>query len=71
MDLTQIPVDVWLSQGLFALLFVWLLIDTRKEAKVREDKLTAQIEKQNIAQEKIVQSLERLEMQISQLKEDK
>lgn len=71
MDLTQVPVDVWLSQGLFALLFVWLLIDTRKEAKVREDKLTAQIEKQNIAQEKIVQSLERLEMQISQLKEDK
>lgn len=71
MDLTQVPVDVWLSQGLFALLFVWLLIDTRKEAKSREDKLTAQIEKQNIAQEKIVQSLERLEMQISQLKEDK
>lgn len=71
MDLAAIPLDVWLSQGIFCLLFVYLLFDTRKESKAREDKLTAQIEKQNIAQEKIVASLERLELQISQLKEDK
>lgn len=71
MDLSQVPLDLWLSQGVFAILFVWLLIDTRKEAKVREDKLTAQIEKQNLAQEKIVASLERLETQIQNLKEVK
>jgi len=70
-DISAIPIDLWLSQGVFAILFVWLLMDTRKESKVREDKLTAQIERQNIAQEKIVSSLERLELQISQLKEDK
>jgi len=71
MDLTQIPIDQVVSNGFFACLFVWLLIDTRNESKIREEKLTAQIEKQNIAQEKIVQSLERLEQQISQLKEVK
>ncbi|MBT2680145.1 holin [Bacillus sp. ISL-35] len=71
MDLTTIPLDQFAQQGIFALLFVWLLFDTRKEAKVREDKLTAQIDKQNEAQEKIVQSLERLETQIQNLKEVK
>ncbi len=27
------------SQGAWAVLFVWLLIDTRKESKIREEKL--------------------------------
>lgn len=71
MDLTTIPIDQFAQQGLFALLFVWLLFDTRKEAKVREDKLTAQIEKQNEAQDRIVQAIERLENQITNLKEVK
>jgi len=71
MDLTTIPLDQFAQQGIFALLFVWLLFDTRKEAKVREDKLTVQIEKQNQAQDRIVQSLERLETQIQNLKEVK
>ena len=71
MDLTTIPLDQFAQQGIFALLFVWLLFDTRKEAKTREDKLTLQIEKQNEAQDRIVQSLERLETQIQNLKEVK
>ena len=71
LDLTTIPLDQFAQQGIFALLFVWLLFDTRKESKVREDKLTAQIEKQNEAQDRIVQSLERLETQIQNLKEVK
>ncbi|MFT9597180.1 BhlA/UviB family holin-like peptide [Mesobacillus sp.] len=71
LDLTTIPLDQFAQQGIFALLFVWLLFDTRKEAKVREDKLTVQIEKQNEAQDRIVQSLERLETQIQNLKEVK
>ncbi|MEC1715919.1 BhlA/UviB family holin-like peptide [Schinkia azotoformans] len=69
--LTQIPLDTWLSQGLFAILFVWLLFDTRKEAKSREDKLSAQIDKQNEQMGRIVSSLERLEQQITNLKEVK
>ncbi|MEH6944627.1 BhlA/UviB family holin-like peptide [Bacillus sp. JJ722] len=69
MDISTIPAEMWMSQGLFALLFVWLLFDTRKESKAREDKLISQIEKQNESQEKIVLSLERLEHQISTIKQ--
>ncbi|KQL54065.1 holin [Heyndrickxia shackletonii] len=71
MDLSNIPLDTWLGQGIFCLLFVWLLIDTRKEAKQREDKLSAQIDRQNEAQEKIALSLQRVETQIEELKEGK
>ncbi|WP_368974713.1 BhlA/UviB family holin-like peptide [Caldifermentibacillus hisashii] len=71
MDISQVPLDVWLSQGIFALLFVWLLFDTRKEAKAREEKLSQQIDRQNESMEKIVISLQGLEQQISSLKEVK
>lgn len=33
------------SQGAWAILFVWLLIDTRKESKAREEKLQGIINK--------------------------
>lgn len=33
------------SQGAWAVLFVWLLIDTRKESKAREEKLQGIINK--------------------------
>ena len=33
------------GQGVFAVLFVWLLIDTRKESKTREEKLQEIINK--------------------------
>lgn len=36
-----------ISQGLFAALFVWLLIDTRKESKTREESLNKTIEVRN------------------------
>lgn len=71
MDISTIPLDQVVSNGVFAILFVWLLIDTRKEAKTREEKLTSQIEKQNEQMDRIVQSLERLETQIQNLREVK
>lgn len=33
------------SQGSWAILFIWLLIDTRKESKTREEKLQSIINK--------------------------
>lgn len=71
MDLSSIPLDTWLGQGVFCLLFVWLLFTTNKQSLEREQRLTDQINKQNEAQEKIVQSLERLETQVTSLKEVK
>jgi len=71
MDLTSIPFDQLVSNGIFAVLFIWLLVNQQKDSRERESRLTSQIEKQNEAQDRIVQSLERLETQISQLKEVK
>lgn len=67
MDLTSIPIEQFMSNGIFAILFVWLLHDTRKESKEREQKLIEQIEKQNEAQERIVQAIERIEKKIEKM----
>ncbi|HZG59900.1 MAG TPA: BhlA/UviB family holin-like peptide [Anoxybacillus sp.] len=71
MDLTSIPLEQFATNGVFALLFVWLLVDTRKEAKQREEKLIAQIEKQNEAQQRIVEAIERIEQKIEKLEVSK
>ena len=68
MDLTSIPIDQLISNGIFAILFIWLLVNQQKDSKEREFRLSSQIEKQNEAQLKIVESLERLEAQITTLK---
>ena len=53
-----------ISQGIFAVLFVWLLYDTRKEAKAREEKLMAQIEKSEEAHAQIIHAIETLSNKI-------
>lgn len=67
MDISSIPIEQLISNGVFAVLFVWLLVDTRKEAKEREQKLLSQIERQNEAQERIVQAIERIEQKIEKM----
>ncbi|HZK44106.1 MAG TPA: BhlA/UviB family holin-like peptide [Syntrophomonadaceae bacterium] len=49
-----------ISQGVFAVLFVWLLFDSRKESKTREEKLMIQIEKSNDAHGQIIMAIENL-----------
>jgi hypothetical protein len=68
MDLSSLPLDQLISNGIFAVLFIWLLVNQQKDSKEREIRLTGQIEKQNEAQEKIVQSLDQIQTQITQLK---
>lgn len=53
-------VKLIISQGVFAVLFVWLLYDTRKESKTREEILMAQIEKSNEAHNAIIMAIENL-----------
>lgn len=71
MELGGMPVEMIVSQGIFAILFVWLFIDTRKESKLREDRLLDQIDKQNVSQGRIVLAIEGMEKQVSQLREVK
>lgn len=63
----ELPIEMIVSQGIFAVLFVWLFIDSRSESKNRETRLLEQIDKQNQAQDRIVQAIERLERQVSNL----
>lgn len=67
MDFTNIPPEMWLNQGIFFCLFIYLFVNSRKEAKEREDKLMQQIKEQNQAQSRIVESLERLENKINSI----
>ena len=54
------------SQGAWAMLFVWLLIDTRKESKTREEKLQNVINKN---QEVISELAEKFNV-VEDIKED-
>lgn len=67
MNIPSIPIEQFVSNGVFAVLFVWLLHDTRKESKEREQKLVEQIEKQNVAQQRIVEAIERIEQKIEKM----
>ncbi len=67
LDLQSLPPELWL-QGIFCALFVWLLRFVMTESKEREDRLYAQIERQNETQDKIVSSLERLEKDVMEIK---
>ncbi|OAH52924.1 MULTISPECIES: BhlA/UviB family holin-like peptide [Bacillaceae] len=67
MDLTQLPPEMWV-QGIFCILFVWLLKKVMDESVIRENKLYTQIERQNETQDKIVGSLERLEKDVYDIK---
>ena len=56
---------IFITQGVFCILFVWLLYDTRKESKVREEKLIAQIEKSEEQHAQIIHAIEILSNKIS------
>lgn len=70
MELQSLPPEI-LAQGIFAILFVWLLRFVMTEAKERETKLYEQIERQNETQDKIVKSLIRLEKDVADIKNKK
>lgn len=67
MDLGGIPIGQFASQGAFGLLFVYLLYTTQKDSKERENRLYNQIEKQNISQSRIIETVERIEQSIKSL----
>ena len=57
------------ENGVFAVLFGWLLLDTRKEAKIREDRLMIHIEKQEVALDKVTDTIERMDTRLSNIEE--
>ena len=59
-------IKIMVGQGAWAVLFVWLLIDTRKESKTREETLR---EKSEIREEKLQQVINKNQEVISELAE--
>ena len=55
----EIPLEMIVAQGLFATLFVWLLFETRKESKNRENRLMEHLEKTAVREDKLIIHLER------------
>jgi len=44
MDFTQELIKVAVSNGIFCMLFVWLLVNDRQSSQSREDRLVQQLE---------------------------
>lgn len=55
----EIPLEMVISQGVFAVLFVWLFFETRKESKSREDKLMRHLEKTADREDRLIRHLEK------------
>lgn len=49
-----------LSQGIFAILFIWLLMSERNGSQQREEKLMAQLEKNSTVYENVIQAINSL-----------
>ena len=49
-----------LSQGIFAVLFIWLLMSEHKDTKEREERLMVQLEKNSIVYENVIQAVNSL-----------
>ena len=66
MNLDPEIIKLIVTQGIFAVLFVWLFFDTRREAKEREEKLMAALDKSTDSYKGIVDSVDKLEEKINE-----
>ncbi|AFM40992.1 Protein of unknown function (DUF2762) [Desulfosporosinus acidiphilus SJ4] len=60
MDLNAELINQVLGQGIFAVLFVWLLMSERKSSQAREDKLMLQLEKSNDVYTNVIEAVDAL-----------
>ncbi len=65
----DISIDLFnlVVQGGFAALFIWLLMDTRREAKDREAKLTGLLEQYSNNLPSILKAVERIDERVEKL----
>ena len=59
-----------LSQGGFAILFIWLLLDTRQAANKREDRLTEMLDAYAKNLPVMADTLRRIEERLGRIEED-
>lgn len=59
--------DLVIQNGVFAVLFVWLLFDSKKDSKEREERLLNHIERQGEALDRVTDTIERMDMRLSHI----
>lgn len=57
--------DFFVQYGAFALLFVWLFWETRRDSRAREDRLLGQVDKLNESFLQIAKILENMETRLN------
>ena len=57
--------DFFVQYGAFALLFVWLFWETRRDSRAREDRLLGQVDKLNDSFLQIAKILENMETRLN------
>ncbi|CUB09208.1 hypothetical protein BN2127_JRS1_00992 [Bacillus cereus] len=62
--------QIGLKEGIFALLFVWLLVDTKQESKAREEKLYNFLDGMKEEFAKLVYNYESLSNDVEDIKND-
>jgi len=60
MELNAEMLKLIVSQGIFAVLFVYMLLTERKDNKERENKLMLQLEKSNNVYENVIEAVNSL-----------
>lgn len=61
--------EMIIQNGVFAGLFVWLLFDSKKDSKNREERLLNHIERQGEALDKVTDTIERMDIRLSRIEE--
>ena len=59
--------DMVIQSGIFAGLFVWLLFDSKKESKSREERLLNHIERQGEALDRVTDTIEKMDVRLSHI----
>ncbi|GIO22492.1 BhlA/UviB family holin-like peptide [Oceanobacillus sp. J11TS1] len=67
MDITAIPIENWLQQGIFALLFVWLLFNQQKDSKAREERLMEHLNKTTDTLDTLSQRMENVSTKVDHI----
>lgn len=63
----ELPLEMIATQGIFAILFVWLLVSTKKESKEREDRLMAHVEKTTETLDVLSNRMERVSTKVDHI----
>lgn len=66
----QLLLDIGIKEGIFAVLFIWLLYTTMKKSQEREDKLYTFLEGMKTEFAKLVGSYEKLSEDVDSIRKD-